>query len=123
MDLPIAHIIDDDDGVRHALTEFLAVEGFAPRAYTSGWHFIRESPDISRGGVLLDIHAPGTLGAEMREYLQRHRTSRTVVIFMRSVDAPQTSSLALQVGATVLDKPFITSDLKKNLAHLLRSSS
>jgi FixJ family two-component response regulator len=120
---PTAHIVDDDEGVRYGLAAYLTVEGFFTRSYDDGWQFIKEAPDISNSGVILDIHAPGTCGPEMQAYLeQRHSPATTVIVLTRSIYQRDVPRFALQVGASILDKPFIAEDLSRIFSRLLSLS-
>ena len=106
MGKPIVYVVDDDDGMRRALTLLLSTVGYATEAYSRPSeflaHFKREEP----GCLVLDIRMPGMSGLELQRTMAA--AGRTIpIVFITAHDNPAIRLQALGSGAVdVLPKPF-----------------
>src|SRR5688572_654600 len=64
------HLIDDDEGVREALTVLLTEAGFTVRTYKSGVEFLNGFDRASRGCIVSDIRMPEIDGLQLQQRLR-----------------------------------------------------
>jgi len=100
------HIVDDDAGVRSALTMLMRSAGFAVEGYDSANRFLERAAEEVQGCVLLDARLPGLNGL----VLQRELTSRGIalpVVVMTGHGDISTAVQAMKAGAVdFVEKPF-----------------
>ena len=101
----VVHIVDDDAGMRRALTRLLSAAGYAARGYASAGEFLIAEGDARTGCLVLDLHLPGPNGLELQEALRRQGRSLPVVFLSGRADIAS-SVRALKAGASdFLTKP------------------
>jgi FixJ family two-component response regulator len=103
---PIVSIIDDDQGVRHAVQRLMRSRGFVTRAFASAEEFL-QSPSLHETAcVITDIQMPGMTGIELHDFMLK-QGSRLPVIFLTAFPDERIQKRALQSGALgFLTKPF-----------------
>jgi len=102
---PLVHVVDDDESLRTALLELLAIAGFDAAGYESTGAFLLQPPPDRPGCVLLDVRMPGPSGLELQVALQRQGISLPVIFLTGHADVP-TSVRAMKAGAVdFLEKP------------------
>ena len=98
-------IVEDDFGMREALTRMLKAAGFEARGYASAEDYL-EAASPRAGCLVVDIHLPGASGID----LQRRLTSdgeTCPVVFITAHDTPRLRREAEELGAVAfLPKPF-----------------
>lgn len=100
------HLVDDDEGVREALTVLLTEAGFAVRTYKSGTEFLEKFDPASRGCIVSDIRMPGLDGLELQQRL-RARKVKQPIIFITGHGDIQMAVQAIRGGASdFIEKPF-----------------
>jgi CheY-like chemotaxis protein len=120
-------VVEDDPVNQMILTDFLAANGYATVAASSGPEgidsFDREAPDL----CLVDVQLPRKNGFELvREIRTRPTGPRTPVLLMSAVysDRDQ-SNRTIQLGTLAdgyLSKPFDLVYLLQQVRHLLGES-
>ncbi len=55
----VVHLIDDDEGVRQAVSFLLTTMGFAVRVYPSAVVFLDALPSLQPGCIVTDVRMPG----------------------------------------------------------------
>ncbi|BDG08200.1 sigma-54-dependent transcriptional regulator [Anaeromyxobacter paludicola] len=105
-------VIDDDEGTRGALCEYLGLAGYRARAVGSGQEGVDAllaSRDV--GAVLLDLVMPGLDGFEvLRRY--RAQDGRAPVVVLSALSDAEDVVKAMKCGATdYLPKPFDVNEL------------
>jgi DNA-binding response OmpR family regulator len=110
-DGPDVVIIDDDDGVREALTDLLNSFGFSVEAYPEVQSLLSNPNRRCPKCMVLDILMPGQNGLDFQADLKR-RNERTPIIFISGhADVPM-SVRAMKAGAIeFLTKPVRHEDL------------
>ena len=100
------YLVDDDPGVRKALSRVLREDGFGVEAFESAEAFI-ERPGDGRGGCLvLDVSLPGLDGLELQRRLAEAGQALPIVFVSGHGDIPM-SVKAIKAGATdFLTKPI-----------------
>jgi len=109
---PTLVVIDDDDGVRCALTRFLRLRGFGVRAFDSAEAWLAEMCPVD--GAIIDINLPGISGLELEERLRRDgHAIPTVFITAHHEPRPAPAS------RIILHKPFDPQSLLDAIEHAL----
>jgi FixJ family two-component response regulator len=102
---PLIHVVDDDESMRTALLELLAVAGFEARGHASTGEFLLHAVPDRPGCVLLDVRLPGPSGLELQAALRQQGTALPVVFLTGHADVA-TSVRAMKAGAVdFLEKP------------------
>jgi FixJ family two-component response regulator len=97
-------IVEDDSGMREALTRMLKTAGFEARGYCSAEAFLEEN--VSVACLVADIHLPGVSGLELQRRLVEAGRARPVV-FITAHDTPAVRREAEALHAVAfLTKPF-----------------
>ena len=98
-------IVEDDLGMREALTRMLKAAGFEARGYASAEEFL-ETETPRAGCLVLDVHLPGASGIDLQRRLAEDDEARPVV-FITAQDSPRLRREAEELGAVAfLAKPF-----------------
>lgn len=110
--LQAVHLVDDDEGLRTALSRLLHAEGFETRTYASAADFLLSRDAILRGCVILDVRMPGgPSGLELHQDLLRKNESLPVIFLTGHGDIPM-GVKAIKSGAfDFLTKPASRTDL------------
>ena len=111
-DLPMVHVIDDEESVRCGASFFLSTSGYAVRTWESGAEFLREVSHVEKGCVLLDIGMPEMDGLEVQQQLNARGVTMPVIMLTGHGDIAMAVK-AMKAGAVdFLEKPFETDALE-----------
>lgn len=103
---PVAHIIDDDAGVRDALSNLIHSAGYPAKSFSSPGEFIGSWQPTHQGCVLLDIWFPDESGLDFQGHLQQLEMTLPVILITGQADVPS-SVRGMKAGAVdFLTKPF-----------------
>lgn len=98
-------IVEDDFGMREALTRMLKAAGFEACGYASAEEFLKAKKPRA-GCLVLDVHLPGASGIELQRCLRKDGETSPVV-FITAHDSPSLRREAESLGAVAfLAKPF-----------------
>lgn len=120
MRVPVALVVDDDEGVRRALNVGLTEAGLVMREATNGEEALQaletQPPDV----VVLDVAMPGMSGVEVVTRIRR--SGRTLPVCMLSArDEVDDRVAGLAAGADdYVVKPFSVTELAARLHALVR---
>lgn len=103
---PAVHLIDDDEGLRCAMSRLLSAEGFEIRTYASAADFLMFRDDVLRGCIILDVYMPGgPSGPELHQSLLGKNENVPVIYLTGHGNIPM-SVQAIKSGAfDFLTKP------------------
>ena len=103
---PVVFVVDDDPGMRAALSRLFLSARFTVEAYASGQELL-DHCDLSRQAVLLlDVLMPGMTGLELQAKLVE-RGITTPIVFLTGTHSIPMAVTAMQRGAVdFLEKPF-----------------
>ena len=119
---PLIAFIDNDEGVRDAMTMLVEAYGLEAKTYASRESFIADldsgcSPDC----IVLDLHLPSINGIDLMQELLSRESHIPVIILSADV----TNSLAVQaleLGAVkILQKPTISEELLEKIHEIISS--
>jgi FixJ family two-component response regulator len=109
--LPIVHIVDDDDSLRFGLESLLRSVGLTARTYGSVQDFLKAERPTGPGCIVLDVRLPGISGLDFQEELADLGIHLPVVLMTGHGDIPM-SVRAMKAGAVdFLPKPFRDQDM------------
>jgi DNA-binding NtrC family response regulator len=91
-------VVDDEEGIREVLEEFLTSQRFGVRTVSDGPAAIRAIVEAAPDVVLLDIDMPGLKGTDALPTI-RSLAPRTAVIMVSGTGDVETAKRALAVGA------------------------
>jgi len=104
-------VIDDQQSVRHALTEMLGVFGFTVESYDSAISFIAAFDPKRPGCVVADVRMPGMDGIELVRELAKRGANIPVVLISGHADVPMAVA-GIKAGAEdFIEKPVDDSAL------------
>lgn len=112
-------VVDDEDGLRDMVTEYLNGQGYAVRSADGGRALdtlmAEEAPDL----LILDVNMPGEDGFSLA---RRIRASSTVpIIMLTAADDVIDRIVGLELGADdYVTKPFDLRELKARIGAVLR---
>lgn len=119
---PVVYIVDDDEGVRRALSALLSAIRYNPVAFASPAEFLSKHDPDRPSCLLLDVHMPEMSGLEVQQQLIRSG-SMLPVIFMTGYNDISMKALAIENGAFgFLDKPVGKEDLLGLIRSALRTT-
>lgn len=116
-------VIDDEEGIREGLREYLELEGYTVGAAASAEQALKMDPS-SYDLLLLDIMMDGMGGLEMLRRLRADTsTARLAVILLTALDAEADMVAGLRLGADdYIAKPFSMRNVLARIEAVLRRS-
>jgi len=119
MSLPQAHLVDDDDAIRDALSWLLKSRGIPCCTYDCAESFLAAWTMRTAGCVILDMRMPGMSGLDCFDVL-RERGSTLPVIFLTGHGDVPLAVATLKKGAfDFFEKPFNDNDLASRVAEAI----
>jgi two-component system, LuxR family, response regulator FixJ len=113
------YVVDDDDGMRRALTLLLNTVGYKTATFASPKEFLdRVRPDAA-GCLLLDIRMPGMSGLELQQHLNRMGSMLPVIFITGHGDVPMAVQAMKEGAFEFVQKPFRDQDLLDRINHAL----
>src|SRR5882672_56340 len=113
-------VVDDEDGIRQALTRFLTRLGYDVHAAANAAEALQLLPAHHPQAMLCDIRMPETSGVELLPKVLAQDPDLAVVM-LTAIDEPRTAIECLKLGAyDYLIKPVDLEELEMSLQHALR---
>jgi DNA-binding NtrC family response regulator len=113
-------IVDDEDGIRHALNRFLSRLGYRVLQAASGAEALDQQAAELPHAMLSDIRMPNMTGVELVPKALAH-DSDLAIIMLTAIDEPRTAIECLKLGAyDYLIKPVDLDELQLSLQGALR---
>jgi FixJ family two-component response regulator len=103
-------IVDDDLGVREAISGLLRSLGFATQCYASAEDFLLSLYEQRARCLILDVTLPGLSGPDLQQHLAR-RGLRIPIVFISARPDFREPAQALTSEADFLLKPFTEEQL------------
>lgn len=115
-------LVEDDDGMRHAVARLLVAGGYPVSAFASAEAVLVSDARREAGCLILDLRLPGLSGVELCRRLAAEGLS-VPVIYMTAHDEPRTREQALACSPVAyLQKPFEGRQLLAAVARALSVS-
>jgi len=117
---PIVHIIDDEEGLRTALSRLLTAANFRVATYDSASAFVAARCANEPGCILLDVNMPGLSGVQLQQQLSL-AGCRLPIVFLTAHGDIAMSVRAIKAGAEdFLSKPVSKDDLLDAIGRALQ---
>ncbi len=114
------YVVDDDDGMRRALTLLLSTVGFNTQSFARPSEFLAKLKPDEPGCLVLDIRMPEMSGLELQQQLNRTGCMLPIIFITGHGDVPMAVQ-AMKAGAfEFIQKPFREQDLLDQINHALR---
>ncbi len=102
----MAHVIDDDEAVRHSIEFLLRSANIEVKVYESAVAFLAALPAISSGCVVTDVRMPEMSGIDLLRKLKELQVSLPVIVITGHGDVPLAVEAMKAGAADFLEKPF-----------------
>lgn len=113
-------VVDDEDGIRQALTRFLTRLGYQVSAAANAHEALERVPADHPQAMLCDIRMPEISGVQLLPKVLAQDPD-LAVIMLTAIDEPRTAIECLKLGAyDYLIKPVDLEELELSLQHALR---
>lgn len=113
-------VVDDEDGIRQALTRFLTRLGYQVQAAANATEALEHVATHHPQAMLCDIRMPETSGVELLPKVLAQDPD-LAIIMLTAIDEPRTAIECLKLGAyDYLIKPVDLEELELSLQHALR---
>jgi two-component system response regulator FixJ len=114
------YVVDDDDGMRRALSLLLNTVGYKTAAFASPQEFLDAFKPDAAGCLVLDIRMPGMSGLELQQHLNRIGSMLPVIFMTGHGDVPMAVQAMKEGAFEFVQKPFRDQDLLDRINHALR---
>lgn len=111
MTSPTAHIIDDDEAIRDALSWLFESRNVAAKAWASAQSFLSDYNEGMRGCVVLDVRMDGMSGVELFDYLLAQECPMPVIFLTGHGDVPLAVAAVKKGAFDFIEKPFNDNEL------------
>src|SRR6266571_7800535 len=113
-------VVDDEDGIKQALTRFLSRLGYHVQAAANATEALQLLATHHPQAMLCDIRMPATSGVELLPKVLA-QDADLAVLMLTAIDEPRTAIECLKLGAyDYLIKPVDLDELEVSLLHALR---
>lgn len=113
-------VVDDEEGIRQALTRFLSRLGYHVQAAANATEAVQQVTAHRPQAMLCDIRMPDTSGVELLPKVLA-LDADLAVLMLTAIDEPRTAIECLKLGAyDYLIKPVDLEELEVSLQHALR---
>jgi FixJ family two-component response regulator len=121
--VPSVAIVDDEEGIRKALSRLLRASGLEAESYANGQEFLDAAADHRPDCVVLDLHMPGMSGLQVLRKLKA-AGQRLSIVVITAHDEPETRERCIDAGACAyLRKPLEDRLLLNAISAAMRSHS
>lgn len=104
-------IVDDDEGMRRALSRLLRTGGYEVWSWSSAIDMLADPAEQLPDCLLLDVAMPGMSGMELHERLKERGDCPPVVFLTGKGDIPMTVRAIKGGAVNFLTKPVVDEDL------------
>jgi FixJ family two-component response regulator len=121
--VPTVYVIDDDDGMRRALSLLLSSVGYQTLAFSNPSEFLAQFDPDTHGCLVLDIRMPGMSGLELQQHLNRTGSMLPVIFITGHGDVPMAVQAMKEGAFEFIQKPFRDQDLLDRINHALQQDA
>jgi FixJ family two-component response regulator len=108
---PVIYIVDDDEGMRRALTVLMTTVGYQAMAFARPTDFLEKYDPEQHACVVLDVRMPQMSGLEVQQQLNRRGSILPVILVTGHGDIPMAVQAMKDGAFDFLQKPFRDQDL------------
>ena len=107
----IVYVVDDDSGVRDALSGLIRSLGLAAKTFSSAREFLDASVSEAPRCLVLDVRLPGLSGLELQRELEDRNIEIPIIFVSGRADVPMTVQAMKGGPVDFLIKPFLDQEL------------
>ena len=107
----VVYIVDDDDGMRRALTVLTTTVGYQPVAFAKASEFLAKYDPNQPGCLVLDVRMPEMSGLEVQQHLNKAGSMLPVILVSGHGDIPMAVQAMKDGAFDFLQKPFRDQEL------------
>lgn len=119
MNKPQAHLVDDDEAIRDALTWLLKSRGLPCATYESAEHFLAAWNPATAGCVVLDMRMSGLSGLDCYDALLERGSTLPVIFLTGHGDVPLAVATLKRGAFDFFEKPLNDNDLANRIEEAL----
>jgi FixJ family two-component response regulator len=120
---PVIYIVDDDDGMRRALTILMTTVGYQPVAFARPAEFLAKYDADQAGCLVLDVRMPELSGLEVQQQLNSKGALIPVILITGHGDIPMAVQAMKDGAFDFLQKPFRDQDLLDRINAALKQDA
>ena len=120
---PVIYIVDDDDGMRRALTVLMTTVGYQPVAFARPVEFLSKYDANQAGCLVLDVRMPEMSGLEVQQQLNRSGALIPVILITGHGDIPMAVQAMKDGAFDFLQKPFRDQELLDRINAALKQDA
>ena len=117
------YIVDDDDGMRRALTLLMSTVGYHAVAFARPTDFLSKFDPNQPGCLVLDERMPEMSGLEVKQHLNRAGSLLPVILVTGHGDIPMAVQAMKDGAFDFLQKPFRDQDLLDRINAALKQDA
>jgi FixJ family two-component response regulator len=118
-DVATVYVVDDDDGMRRALSLLLNTVGYKTAVFATPNEFLAKFKSDAAGCLVLDVRMPGMSGLELQQQLNRMGSMLPVIFITGHGDVPMAVQAMKEGAFEFVQKPFRDQDLLDRVNHAL----
>jgi two-component system response regulator DctR len=119
MSEPRAHIVDDDEAIRDALSWLFQSRGLATASWPSAEAFLADYDGSMRGCLVLDVRMAGVSGLELFDRLLALGCAMPVIFLTGHGDVPLAVAAVKRGAFDFIEKPFNDNELANRVIEAL----
>jgi two-component system, LuxR family, response regulator FixJ len=117
------YIVDDDDGMRRALTVLMSTVGYHAVAFARPAEFLQKLDANQHGCLVLDVRMPEMSGLEVQQQLNRAGSLLPVILITGHGDIPMAVQAMKDGAFDFLQKPFRDQELLDRINAALKQDA
>jgi two-component system response regulator FixJ len=119
----VIYIVDDDDGMRRALSVLMTTVGYHPVAFARPSEFLAKYDANQPGCLILDVRMPEMSGLELQQRLNRSGAMLPVILITGHGDIPMAVQAMKDGAFDFLQKPFRDQELLDRINGALKQDA
>jgi two-component system response regulator FixJ len=120
---PTIYIVDDDDGMRRALTALMTTVGYHAVPFAKSTDFLAKHDPRQPGCLVLDVRMPEMSGLEVQQQLNRSGSLIPVILITGHGDIPMAVQAMKDGAFDFLQKPFRDQELLDRINAALKQDA
>jgi two-component system response regulator FixJ len=120
---PTIYIVDDDDGMRRALSVLMSTVGYNATTFERPAEFLQKLDPNQPGCLVLDVRMPEMSGLEVQQQLNRSGSMLPVILITGHGDIPMAVQAMKDGAFDFLQKPFRDQDLLDRINGALKQDA
>ncbi|HEY5761105.1 MAG TPA: response regulator [Steroidobacter sp.] len=120
---PVVYVVDDDDGMRRALSTLLTTIGHTSVAYASPTEFLSKYDPARNSCLVLDVRMPEMSGLEVQQKLNLSGSMLPVILMTGHGDIPMAVQAMKDGAFDFLQKPFRDEELLDRIRRALQQDA